>query len=75
MSFYGKEPETPPATTPRQRKFHYTDDRGNQAHIRAESVYFHDSGHVSFWDDRDTEHQGTLILAIRAFEVWEDENE
>lgn len=71
MSFYGKDPAPKPPV--RERKlYYYTDGNGSTGNVRAHSVYFYESGHVGFWDDRDEDNDGRLILAIRAHEVWED---
>lgn len=73
MTFYGKPQEPPKPATRELKRYYYTDDKGNTAHVRAHAVYFYESGHVGFWNGRTEDNDGTLVLAIRAFEVWEDE--
>lgn len=71
MSFYGKITEpNPPAV---MKRFYYTKNGNENADsVRAEQVYFYESGHVGFWNEHE-DGTRTLVLATKADEVWEDE--
>jgi hypothetical protein len=70
MSFYGKDPE-PKTTTATKRFYYLTVGSKNPDSVRAQQVYFYESGHVGFWNDtEDGDRQ--LVLAIKAQDVWED---
>ena len=71
MSFYGKDPE-PSEEEPKIKRFRYTLDTGQSEEVLAHTVYFYESGHVGFWNDRTETEDGQLVLAIKAVSVWEE---
>ena len=73
MTFYGKDPE--PETTPTMKRFYYTAGPNHDAvSVRAQHVYFYESGHVGFWND--TPNDGReLVLATKAHDIWEEDEE
>jgi hypothetical protein len=69
MTFYGRDPE--PKTTPRTKTFNFRVEGDEQPReIKAQDVYFYESGHVGFWNDTD-DGDRTLVLAVKALDVWE----
>jgi hypothetical protein len=70
MTFYGKDPE--PKTTPRLKTFKFRVDGDTEAReVKAQNVYFYDSGHIGFWNDTD-DGDRMLVLAVKALDVWEE---
>lgn len=72
MTFYGRDPE--PKPTPGLNKYVYSlgpADAPDDHWIEAEHVFFYESGHVGFWNDKP---DGTrkLVLAVKAERVWEE---
>lgn len=71
MTFYGKDPE--PEATPAMKRFYYTTSpNGDAASVKAQHVYFYESGHVGFWNDKPGDDR-ELVLATKAHDIWEDE--
>ena len=71
MTFYGKDPE--PETTPTTKRFYYTAGPNCDAvSVRAQHVFFYESGHVGFWNDKDGDDR-ELVLATKAHDVWEED--
>jgi len=71
MSFYGKDPE--PKTSIKEKHFYYLTPGSQQPdHIKAQQVYFYESGHVGFWNDLE-DGERRLVLAVKALDVWEDD--
>ena len=71
MTFYGKDPE--PKTMPRLKTFSFRMDGDEKPReVKAQNVYFYDSGHVGFWNDTDDGGR-VLVLAVKALDVWEEE--
>lgn len=73
MTFYGKDPE--PKTSPGMKRFMYTTATTgpeNAVSIKAQHVFFYESGHVGFWNDGEGDDR-VLVLATKADDVWEDE--
>jgi len=71
MSFYGKDPEPKPGAS--QKRFTYTlhgSDHGYS--VKAQSVYFYESGHVGFWNEPE-DGERVLVLAVKANDVWEED--
>ena len=71
MTFYGKQPEQSP-DEPRTKHFRFQMESGQTEDVRAHAVYFYESGHVGFWNDRTASDDGHLVLAIKALSVWEE---
>lgn len=70
MSFYGKDPQL--KTPPRMKTFKFRMDGDEGAiEVKAENVYFYDSGHIGFWNDTD-DGDRVLVLAVKALDVWEE---
>jgi hypothetical protein len=73
MSFYGKDPT--PQVIAKTKRFRYTlEPNGETQEVLAHNVYFYDSGHIGFWNDRTEDSDGRLVLAVKALSVWEAEN-
>jgi hypothetical protein len=71
VSFYGKDPQ--PKTPPRMKTFKFRMDGDKDAReVKAENVYFYDSGHIGFWNDTDDADDRVLVLAVKALDVWEE---
>lgn len=71
MTFYGKDPE--PRVSAEVKRFHYLMPGTTTAtSVKAQHVYFYESGHVGFWNESE-DGARTLVLAVKALDVWEDE--
>lgn len=70
MSFYGKitEADGPP---PMKTFGYIASHDGPERTIKAQHVYFYESGHIGFWNDAGDDDR-VLVLAIKATEVWEE---
>jgi hypothetical protein len=72
MTFYGKQPESQPADEPKTKRFVYKLGPDDYEEVRAHAVYFYESGHIGFWNNRTANSAGQLVLAIKALAVWEE---
>lgn len=68
MSFYGKDPE--PETAATVKRFKYRGDFYGEREVKAQHVFFYESGHVGFWGGTDDDGR-ELVLATKAHDVWE----
>lgn len=69
MSFPGKPAE--PKSPQKLKTFRYLTNDGDFGAIRANDVYFYESGHVGFWVDLPNGDR-RLVLAIKTDELLEE---